>query len=248
MLSTYAIILALAFISGLTTLLGVLIALKLKKSAKAIAVGLGFAAGIMLWISLFELIPESFASIGILKSTLAVFFGVLLIAVLNQAIPHSHLCQEKGRFENRLLKTAYLCALGLILHDFPEGFTMANSYFHSPNLGLLIALSIALHNIPEEFAIAIPITLTQTGKKLLFKTAFISGLAEPAGALIGILAVHIMPKLTPIFLSFAAGAMVYISVHELIPTARLYERKSLIVLGMFFSFLVYLGLTILIPG
>lgn len=247
MFSTYIAILTLAFLSGLTTLIGAAIALFFKKNPKAIATGLGFAAGIMLWISLLELIPESFKSVGIFETIVAFLFGVLIVALLNSILPHTHLCQEEGGLKGRLLKTAYLCALGLILHDFPEGFAMANSYIHSPSLGVLIALSIGLHNIPEEFAIVLPIVLTKKGKIFLFKMAFISALAEPAGAAIGVLAARIMPKLTPIFLSFAAGAMIFISLHELIPTARIYGRKPLIIFGMALSLLVYLGLTILIP-
>jgi len=124
---------------------------------------------------------------------------------------------------------------------------MANSYLHSPQLGLLIALSIALHNIPEEFAIAVPIVLAKQGKKFLFKIAFVSGLAEPAGAIIGLLIASIMPGLTPILLSFAAGIMIFISLHELIPTAKRYQDKSSIFWGLATSLIIYFGLTLLIP-
>ena len=158
--STYFVILALAVISGMTTLIGVLLAVIFQKSNRAIAAGLGFAAGIMIWISLFELIPESIHAVGILKSTASLLTGVLLIFLLNLIIPHTHVC-KKQKNNKRLFKTAYLCAFGLIMHDFPEGFAMANSYLYSPQLGLLIALSITLHNIPEEFAIALPIILAK---------------------------------------------------------------------------------------
>lgn len=246
-MSVYTVIIVLAFLSGMTTLIGAVIATVLKKNVKAITVGLGFAAGIMLWISFFELIPESLHAIGIIKSIIALICGVILIAVLNRVIPHTHLCNKSQKVDSRLLKTAYLCAFGLILHDFPEGFAMANSYLHSPRLGLLIALSIALHNIPEEFAISVPIVLSKKGKRFLFKMAFISGLAEPAGAAIGLLLSSIMPKLTPVFLASAGGMMIFISLHELIPTAKRYGKKSSVFLGLALSLSVYLMLTVLVP-
>ena len=159
----------------------------------------------------------------------------------------SHIIKEKGKFNSSLLKTAYLVAFGLILHDFPEGFAMANSYIFSPSLGLLIALAIAIHNIPEEFAMAIPVVLSKSKKSFLFKIAFLSSIAEPLGAVLGLLAVNLLPHLNALFLSFAAGAMIFISIHELFPLAKRYKRILFFILGVVLSIFVYLGLTILIP-
>lgn len=244
--TTYLIIILLALISGLTTLIGVVLAYLFKKDIKAIVIGLGFSAGIMLLISFFELIPESINQIGAIKTLITVFFGALFAIILNLIIPHTHLIKEKGPFKNKLLKSAYLIAFGLILHDFPEGFAMANSYVNSPSLGLLVALSIALHNIPEEFAMAIPMVPLKE-KRFIFKIAFFSGLAEPAGALLGLFAVSLLPKLNPFFISFAAGTMIFISLHELFPMVRRYKKPFLFVLGIVFSILIYLGLLLLIP-
>jgi ZIP family zinc transporter len=171
----------------------------------------------MMLISFFELIPESVGAAGILKPLIAVFLGVILVGILNFIVPHTHLVEEKGHIHIRSLKAAYLVAFGLILHDFPEGFAMANSFIYSPSLGLLIALAIAIHNIPEEFARAVPLLLTEK-KKLLFKVAFLSGLAEPA------------------------GAMIFDSIHELLPMACRYKRMSLFILGVILSVIVYTGL------
>lgn len=246
MVSAYLIVILLAFISGITTLIGVGLAIIFKKNIKGIVVGIGFSAGIMLLISFFELIPESIKMTGINKTLISLLSGILLIGVLNFIIPHAHLIKEKKGFDSRLLKTAYLVAFGLILHDFPEGFAMANSYIYSPALGLLIALSIAIHNIPEEFAMAAPIVLLKD-KRFLFKAAFLSGLAEPAGAIIGLFAVHFFPFLNPLFMSFAAGAMIFISIHELMPMAKRYRKTSLFILGIFLSILIYWGMFIVFP-
>ncbi len=244
--TTYIAVILLAFLSGLTTLIGVALAIYFKKNIKGVVIGIGFSAGIMLLISFFELIPESAHSAGIFKTAIALSLGILLVGSLNFIIPHTHLVKEKGKFDRHLLKIAYLVAFGLILHDFPEGFAMANSYIYSPALGLLVALGIALHNIPEEFAMAVPLALLKK-KGFLFKAAFISGLAEPAGAVIGLFAVYFWPALNPLFMAFAAGAMIFVSLHELWPMAKRYKRPFLFILGIILSIAVYLGLTILIP-
>ena len=244
--TTYIAIILLASLSVISTIIGVILAFYFKKSVKGIVVGIGFSAGIMLLISFFELVPESIVAAGIFKSSIALFLGALFIYILNLIIPHTHLIKEQGQIDGHLLKVAYLVAFGLILHDFPEGFAMANSYIYKPALGVLIALAIAIHNIPEEFAMAIPLFLTGK-KKLLFKAAFLSALAEPIGAILGLVAVSFLPSLNPLFMAFAAGAMVFISIHELLPMAHKYKRTSLFILGIVLSMVVYLLLGVFIP-
>ena len=223
--STYIAVLLLASLSVLTTLLGVTLAIYVGKNERAIAIGIGFSAGIMLLISFFELIPEAIDKTNIAITTIACLLGMLIVAALHWLIPHTHLVEEKGAFNRTVLKTAYLVAFGLILHDVPEGFAMANSYIASPSLGILVALAIAIHNIPEEFAMAVPI-VTVKKKRFLYTAAFLSGLAEPLGAIIGLVAVHFHPIFNPLFMAFAAGAMIFVSVHELLPMARRYHKDS----------------------
>ena len=162
MLPIIAIIL-LSLLSGITTLIGVILAYFIKKNVKLICAGIGFSAGIMLFISFLELLPEAAKATSLFSAFLALILGILFIASLNFIIPHTHFVKEKGKL-NWHLRVAYLVAFGLILHDFPEGFAMANSYILAPRLGLLVALSIAIHNIPEEFAMAIPLVLTKKKK------------------------------------------------------------------------------------
>jgi ZIP family zinc transporter len=150
----------------------------------------------MLMVSFFELVPEAVDEAGMGMASTAVVLGMLVIAALHWVIPHTHLVQEEGVYRQNLLRTAYLVALGLILHDVPEGFAMANSYLASPSLGVLVALAIALHNIPEEFAMAVPIIMAKR-RRFLYTAAFLSGLAEPLGAMVGPIAVHFHPALHP---------------------------------------------------
>jgi ZIP family zinc transporter len=244
--TTYLAVLLLAFLSGFTTLLGVAVAIYIGKNERAIAVGIGFSAGIMLLVSFFELMPEAMGEAGMGTASIAFILGMLIVAVLHWVIPHTHLVKEQGVFPRTLLRTAYLVAFGLILHDVPEGFAMANSYIASPSLGVLVALAIALHNIPEEFAMAVPIVMVKK-RRFLYMAAFLSGLAEPLGAVIGLVAVHFHPALNPFFMAFAAGAMVFIAVHELLPMARRYHKMHLFILGAIISVFVYALLAALIP-
>lgn len=245
--ATYVAILLLAFLSVLTTLLGVALAIYIGKNERAIALGIGFSAGIMLLISFLELLPEAVGEAGTGMALTSFALGMLIVAVLHWVIPHTHLVEERGAFRRALLKTAYLVAFGLILHDVPEGFAMANSYIASPSLGVLVALAIAIHNVPEEFAMAVPIVMVKR-RRFLYTAAFLSGLAEPLGAVVGLVAVHFHPALNPLFMAFAAGAMVFVSVHELLPMAKRYHKMRLFFLGAIMSLFVYVLLAALVPG
>ena len=229
--TTYVAVLLLASLSVVTTLAGVGLAIYIGKNERAIALGIGFSAGIMLLVSFFELMPEATGEAGLGRVVTAFTLGLLIVAVLHWVIPHTHLVEEHGAFPRGLVRTAYLVAFGLILHDVPEGFAMANSYIASPSLGILVGLVIAIHNLPEEFAMAVPIVMVRK-KRFLYAAAFMSGLAEPLGAIIGLVAVHFHPMLNPLFMAFAAGAMVFVSVHELLPMARRYGKIPLFALGL----------------
>lgn len=245
--TTYTAILLLASLSVVSTLLGVTLALYIGKNERAIAAGLGFSAGIMLLISLLELIPAAVNGAGATTASIVFILGMLIVAALHWVIAHTHLAKEERISSRTLAKTAYLVAFSLILHDVPEGFAMANSYIASPSLGVLVALAIAIHNIPEEFALAVPIILAKK-RRLLYIAAFLSSLAEPLGALIGLVAVQFHPMLNPLFMAFAAGAMVFVSLHELLPIAKRYDKILVFGLGMLLSVLIYALLVALIPG
>lgn len=102
---------------------------------------------------------------------------------------------------------------------------MANAYVASSSLGLLVALAIALHNLPEELAMAVP-AIALRDLRFLMGAAALSALAEPAGAILELLAVQASPGLNGYFLAFAAGAMLFVSLHELVPMARRYGKMA----------------------
>lgn len=237
--ASYIAVIVLAFLSGGTTLIGVALAIAIGNNPKMTTMGIGFSTGIMVLISAFELIPESLSIAGAASSIISAGLGAGLILALHVLIPHIHLNREQS--PSIELRAAYLVALGLILHDVPEGFAMANAFLASPSLGVLVAIAIALHNIPEEFAIAIPAVAVKN-RALLFKAAIFSGLAEPAGAILGLFAVHLNPALNPALMAIAAGAMVMISFLELVPMARKFGKMESFALGIAGSVVVYLAL------
>lgn len=245
MTQTYIAVILLSCLSFVTTLAGVLLAIRFRESQKSIAVGIGFSAGIMLVISFTELLPEAAAGAGTLKALVAASLGVVVLFSLHFIIPHTHLVEEKEGIGSQTLRTAYLVVFGLILHDFPEGFAMANSYIASPSLGVLVAVAIAIHNLPEEFAMAVPAALLKR-KRFLYGSALVSALAEPVGAVAGLISVDLVPALNPHFMAFAAGAMIFVSLHELIPMARRYGRLPLFGVGLVLSIIVYMILSAII--
>lgn len=240
-------ILLLSLLSVLTTAVGVLLAMLIRENVRAIAIGIGFSTGIMVLVSVLELIPEAEAEVGALGAGLTVALGAALLWGVNFAIPHTHLVSEHGLADTRLVRSVYLVVIGLILHDVPEGFAMANAYIASPSLGLLVALAIALHNLPEELAMAVPAMALQS-KRFLMGAAMLSALAEPAGAVIGLLAVEFSPGLNGYFMAFAAGAMLFVSFHELVPMARRYGRIGWFGAGVALSVAVHRLLALAIAG
>ena len=238
MSQTYIAILVLSLLSVLTTCGGVLLAATIRDSARAIAMGIGFSTGIMVLVSGLELIPEAYVASGLPGTVLSVGLGAGVIWLGNFAMPHSHLVREHGLVDTRLVRSVHLVVIGLILHDVPEGFAMANAYIASPSLGLLVALAIALHNLPEELAMALP-AMTLRDRRFLLRAAVLSALAEPAGAVIGLIAVGADPSLNAYFMAFAAGAMIFVSFHELVPMARRYRRTGWFAAGVALSVVVH---------
>ncbi len=210
-------VLVLASLSVVSTGLGIGVAVWAGPRPLLRAAGIGFSVGVMVAIAFAGLLPEAVGQAGVVAAVGWALAGAALLAALNVAVPHVHLFDEaRGTVA---VRRSYLVAFGLVLHDFPEGFAMANAYLSSPQLGVVVALAIVLHNIPEEFAMALPAVLVHRPKVLL-GAAVASAAAEPLGALIGLAAVSVSPGLNAAFLALAAGAMAFVSFHELVPVGR----------------------------
>jgi ZIP family zinc transporter len=239
-------VLLLSTLSFVTTAAGVAVALWLRSSDRIIAAGIGFSVGIMVLIALFELLPAALADAGWAVMLLAVAAGAAVIAMAHRLIPHRHLVTESAEVDPAMIRSAYLVVLGLVLHDLPEGFAMANAYVAAPTTGFVTAIAIALHNLPEEFAMAAPVVAISR-PRALFGAALLSAAAEPMGAMIGLVAVGVSPSFNGAFLALAAGAMLFVSVHELLPMARRHGHRAHFAAGAAASALVY-GLLAALPA
>jgi ZIP family zinc transporter len=231
-------VILLSLLSFVTTAAGVVLAVRARREARAIAAGIGFAAGLMILLSVAELLPRAVSITAPVVALAAAAAGAALIWLAHFLIPHAHLVIEGLPESAPQVRSAYLIVLGLLLHDVPEGFAMANDYIASPPHGVATAIAIALHNLPEEFAMAVPVAVLGS-RRALFGAALLSGLAEPVGAVIGLVAVGLAPVLHGTFLALAAGAMLFVSLHELVPMARRYGNRGAFVFGAAASAPVY---------
>ena len=230
----------LTFFAGLCTGVGSLIAFFAKKTNKKfLSVSLGFSAGVMVYVSLVEIFQKAkralVAELGELNgswATVAAFFGgILFIALINRLLPEEQANEEAKEIlsdaeekdnAKRLLRMGVFTALAIAIHNFPEGLATFISAMQDPGIAIPIVVAISIHNIPEGIAVSVPIyQATGSGKKA-FWYSFLSGLAEPVGAIIGwfILMPVMNDVVFGIIFAAVAGIMVFIAVDDLLPTAH----------------------------
>lgn len=227
--------LAITLLAGLSTGIGgVLVALKGDIGDRFLAGALGFSAGVMIYISLVELLPQAMDALDTEWTAILAFFaGVALIAVIDRLVPddiNPHEPGENGALNRgetsgaptkMLRRAGLMTGIAIALHNFPEGFATFMAAYADPVLAVPIAIAIALHNIPEGVAVAVPLSRA-TGKRWRAAGwATLSGLAEPAGALIGfaLIAPFLGPHTMGYTYAAVAGIMVFISVDKLMPSA-----------------------------
>ena len=237
-------------VAGLSTGIGSVIALFAKKtSTKFLAVSLGFSAGVMIYVSMIEIFAKAKDSLsaalgeknGAIATVAAFFGGMLLIGLIDRLIPkkdNPHEIQkpdeEPQKSSGKLMRGGLLTALAIAIHNFPEGLATFVSALQQPSLAVPIVAAIAIHNIPEGIAVSVPIYYATGNRKKAFFYSFISGLSEPLGAVIGFLI--LLPLMNDMVygLLFAAvaGIMVFISLDELLPSAREYGEHHLSIYGL----------------
>ncbi len=245
---------SLTLIAGLSTGIGSALAFFTKRTnTKFLSVALGFSAGVMIYISFMELLSESQQRLveyigdknGLWISIASFFGGILLIAVIDKFIPsfenphEIHKVEElydKHEFtiKRRLLRVGLLTATAIAVHNFPEGLATFAAAVTDPGIGIAIAVAIAIHNIPEGIAVSIPIFYATGSRKKAFLYSFLSGLAELLGAIVGfVMFVYILNGMAMgILLGGIAGIMVFISLDQLLPTAREYGEHHLSIYGL----------------
>ena len=215
-------------LAGLSTLIGgLLIYIKGNKN-NIIKYSLAFASGVMLSVSLFDLIPESltmFQSTSknniFLSITIFIIIGLIIPLFIDKIIP-------KKLENNKLYKLGIFTMIAIIMHNLPEGIATYLSAQTNIKLGISITLAIAFHNIPEGISIAIPVYYATKNKKKALGLTFISGMSEPLGALLAFFFLKPIINNTIMGGLFAiiAGIMSYISITELLPSALKYKEKK----------------------
>lgn len=251
--STVLIAFALTLFAGLSTGIGSALSLLTNRTnTRFLSVALGFSAGVMIYVSFVEIFMKAkdslIAALGEKPGTWATvggfFGGILLIALIDKLIPKTenphevHTVEEMdGKSESHksnLMRMGLFTALAIGIHNFPEGLATFTAALKDPNLGIPIAIAIAIHNIPEGIAVAVPIFYATGSKKEAFQLSFLSGLSEPVGALIGyaLLSRFLNDVVFGIIFASVAGIMVYISLDELLPSAREYGEHHLAIYGL----------------
>jgi ZIP family zinc transporter len=235
--STVALALLLATLAGLSTTVGSALAVMIRDPGRRfMALSLGFAAGVMILVSFVELLPKGMEVLGFGWGMVAFFAGLGAMFLLDEAVPHSYegVADSAGAGnESRLLRLGLFVALGIGIHNLPEGMATFVATLADPGVGSAIAIAIAMHNIPEGLAVAAPVYAATRSKKKAFLWSFLSGVAEPVGA--GLAAVFLLPILTDAVLAAVlagvAGLMVFISLDELLPAAQEHGEQHLAIVG-----------------
>ncbi|OEV67680.1 zinc transporter ZupT [Campylobacter jejuni] len=254
----------LTLFAGFSTAIGSIIAFFSRKDdLRVLSLGLGFSAGVMIYISFMEILPTALKDFKNHYDShwaellgLACFFGGILISLLidklipedvnphepkedlselkicplpqkGQNPPKFHPGEKLHQINTKALKrTGIFTALAIAIHNFPEGFATFISSLDNLTLGIAIAVAVAIHNIPEGLAVSLPIYHATGDKKKAFIYSALSGFAEPLGAFVG--ALILLPFIGDLTLaiSFAviAGIMVFISLDELLPAAKTYDK------------------------
>ena len=259
----YIIPLLLTLLAGLATAIGSVFAFVIKKdNLKALSVGLGFSAGVMILLSFRDIIPasrEMLAPNYPVHGDWIVYFGFIIgivVAVLIDYFIPDHIDEEELAHRNdvvtpdhRMKRAGLLMAVAICIHNFPEGMATFLTASHNITLGVSVALAIAIHNIPEGIAVAIPVYHATGKKRYATLYAAMSGISEPIGAFIGMILLNFfMPEIMiGIAMAAVAGIMIYISFDTLLPLAREYGNWHLSMIGIMSGMLFIWGSLLLIP-
>ncbi len=219
----------LSSIAGLSTIIGAFVIFMTKKKTLNFLVGgISFAAGVMFFLSIFDLLPESFGFLShtykyvptILIGLISLSFGVCLSIIIDKLFPSTF-------DEKTLYKLGLITMIGIMIHNIPEGIATFITTNENIKLGISITIAITMHNIPEGISIALPIYYYTKSKKKAFFYTFICAVSEPLGALIAYL--FLKPTFITLGIIYAiiAGIMIHISMYELFPNAIKYKRYKI---------------------
>ncbi len=242
----------LTLFAGLSTGIGSALAFFTNRTNKRFLSGaLGFSAGVMIYLSFAEILVKATESLvkvygetkGTWAAVLAFFGGMVFIAIIDRLVPEAGNPHEAHALETMadgppddaaLMRMGLFTALAIAIHNFPEGLATFASAMVDPSLGVSIAVAVAIHNIPEGISVSVPIYFATGSKKKAFWYSFLSGLSEPAGALLGyfLFKAFFSDTVFGIVFSSVGGIMVFISLDELLPTAKEYGTGHVAIYGV----------------
>ena len=238
----------LSVIAGSATGIGGLIVVRFGDiSNRKMGFLMGFAGGVMLVVSFLELYAEAITELAPWKVTIAFSIGTIFMMLVDLKLPHIEFgLWEDGVKDRHLFNSGIIIAIGMSIHNFPEGIVVAAGYSHAAELGILVALMICFHNIPEGIATVSPLIKAGVPKWRAVKLATLSGLMEPVGALFGSVIISVVGMdIIGWSLGFAAGVMTYVTIDELIPVAHEFctlDQKHMVstglLIGMIFAMLL----------
>jgi len=240
---------------GLATGVGGAAALVIKKNNLGfLSLALSFSAGVLIYLSFVEIFNRAHESLamvhgdekGFLFTTIAFFSGIALIALIDKFTPHTgnktHDDNADTNHNNKkeLKRTGLMSALAVAIHNFPEGLVTFMGAVYDPALGVGIAIAVGIHNIPLGIAISVPIYYSTGSKLKAILLATASGLTWPLGALFAYFLFYngIDEGVFGFIFAAVGGIMVFVSLHELLPSAHKYGKHHQIMKGLFAGMIV----------
>ena len=243
---------------GTTLGSGLVFLMKDKLNKKVEKLLLGFASGVMIAASIWSLIipsidmAENQGVIAWIPAAIGFLLGIVFLLTLDSLIPHLHLGSEKPEGVKSKLKKTTMMVLAVTLHNLPEGMAVGVTFagFLLGNAGITmtgaiaLAIGIAIQNIPEGAIISMPLKSEGMSKPKSFLYGVLSGIVEPIGAILTILLINVLTPILPYLLSFAAGAMIYVVVEELIPESQAGEHSNIGTIGVAIGFVIMMILDV----
>lgn len=219
---------------------------------------LGFASGVMIAASIWSLIIPSISmaeeqgKVAWIPASIGFMFGIVFLLVLDSLIPHLHLKSDKPEGIKTKLKKTTMMMLAVTLHNIPEGMavgvTFAGAIIGNTGItiagAMVLAIGIAVQNFPEGAIISMPLKSEGNPKAKAFLYGTLSGIVEPIGAIITILLINTVVPILPYLLSFAAGAMIYVVIEELIPESQVGEHSNIGTIGVAIGFVIMMILDV----
>ncbi|MGI6663632.1 MAG: ZIP family metal transporter [Bacillota bacterium] len=198
---------------------GLIVSLRGNPSRKLLSLFLGYSGGVMVSLVAFDLMPEAIELGGTVLPLAFMVVGAVTIMIFDMLLPHSHhfSCDEES---SRFARTAYVVAMGIAMHDLPEGLAVGAGLASGSSLGFRVAALMFLHNMPEGMAVAGPLACIGRKRSNIILISALTGLPSVVGAAIGALFGTLSPEVLSASLAFAAGAMLFVTFDEVIPDAE----------------------------